>query len=452
MFKLPWTVLFVVVLLAENCWAANSNVEEWLKLLQSDRAINRIGAGKEILQTEVKPGRVLSQANNLLLGYLENGDIPDAEAVIYTELLAYSSDQNHRRTLNLASKSKDRKISKAARKSLKRFNELAEVREFSNKLEQAYQPISFAVELYSKMLQSDVEYTREEAIQELHASRIIQRDKKADNVFGYSIVNINNKSLMNMLNSDSNRERKIAAQTIYYLVAREKQLYDRIAELAKERLTEYRSFQSGTTNTGARPDLDELAWLIKSLASSGDDKYLELFDQALALNVSKLTFHTSLAKKLVGEFSKWRSALEQANSFEGVSRKAFHLYILDAPYLSIKDCALHYFIDNRLKTDDKVISLSHEEFSIFYPYVRRNAREVRPAARMLQIMAATGNANYLEVMEAAEKAPSRHLNAHAEKNIGVLKKIYRKKHGISFIENMKRKVTGKETYSETNEQ
>lgn len=420
--------------------------KELLQSLQSDSSSTRVLATKKVWQLRHKAPAFLNQANLMLTRYIadaEKYDISEDEAVRYVKLLRFTGDAEHIKTLEILLKSEVGRLVRASKKSLKHALIQLNVNTFAKSLNDKYDSMSHSMALFTAMLKSKEVLTREEGARIIYNSFLATRNRKADNPFKLDLADYSNEKLLSMLNSSVVGDQGKATKILFYMGAKDKSLYKRIALHAEAMFEE---IATTSDERAKRIASKRLIWLSKSLSSSGDSQYIPLIDRAIALNDRTLTHYAKQSKSLVPEFAKWYAKLAKVDSFEDLSERELYLLVLDAPFLSIKNPGVRHFISARLHDDPEVLALCHEEFSLFYPYVRRNGRQVAPAVYMLKIMGLSGDEKYLPVMEAALTAPSKHVVADAEANIKRLKKIYREKNGITWAEAMSSKLKGESIY------
>ncbi|GLS25647.1 hypothetical protein [Marinibactrum halimedae] len=202
---------------------------------------------------------------------------------------------------------------------------------------------------------------------------------------------------------------------MFYLGASQYGYYDIIEKQAKALIDSY--------GKSTRFQSDLLAWYVKALSSSGQEKYRSLIQQAKDLNHERLNFHASLSLIMLDRFKVWYGMMDTIGPIIDASQFDLHFLLLSAPYLSLKESGAVFLKEKRYNTDPLVIEKSFEEFSLFYPYVRRSKRQVSPAIRMMQMMALSGNEKYLNVLKKAEEtAPSEHVRAHAKAQAHALRR------------------------------
>ena len=398
-----------------------------LESLESGSEKIRLTAIGEIIRLNHKAPIFLDRANAFLNEYIAAPDKTTAstkEVALYIRMLAYSGSAEHIKTLETLSNSKNKAVIKSSKNSLKHSRKHAKVEAFAQSLNDQFADMSYTIPMYSSMLKRRVGYIRQAAMRALYDSHMAVRSKEADNPFELDAAEYSDEKLLAMLNSEDAREQNLATRILYHIGARNKALYKNVAQQANSVFANIETLDEKSRDR--RVEINKLPWLLRSLSSSGDRQYLSLFDRAISLDHRSLTFHAEQAKAILPEFEKWHVKMDAVESFEDLSEKELYLLVLDAPYLTIKNCVLVYFQENNMSRDSEVVETSLEEFSVFYPFVRRKGDQVEPAARMLQIMGATGDKKYLPVMEASLTAPSKHVIAHAAKNIKVLKKTYKK--------------------------
>jgi hypothetical protein len=261
-----------------------------------------------------------------------------------------------------------------------------------------------STKIFIALLFSSQEYTREEGQNYLYTARVAPSKRFDLNALKTApIPEIS--ALIAQLNTSVPRERILAASQIFYLGIRTPELRKNIQDHLKAYSIGHESMNS-----------DEAAWMLKALSAMGEADDKKIIAAFADSGGERLRFHAGLALALVDKFSVW---YEQINStdFTTITETQLHQLLFQAPYLTAKDAAIHYMISKRNETQN-FVDQCYTELKLFWPYVQRNAREVRPNARMMQVMARSPKPEYAELLrEIVAKAPSKHLVAHAQENL-----------------------------------
>lgn len=330
-------------------------------------------------------------------------------ALLLTQALGYSNDPQHLATLARAKTSGLNGLDKVGAKAQASVSARSATNPELGVLIDKYKKFGDSTKVFIALLFSSVEYTREEGQNYLYTALVYPSDKFDVQQF-MALPAPDVAKISAQLDSPVPRERILAATQIYYLGIRSEEIHKKITK----------QLTGLSADNIAIVDTDETAWLVKALAASGNEKDKPLIERFVQRSTGGLHFHAEMSLGLVDKFASWYSKIE-ATDFTKASETQLHILLLQAPYLSIKDAAIHHLIQSHNETAE-VAEICYNELKFFWPFVRHNAREVRPAARMMQVMARAGNPKYADLLrEIMENAPSKHLRAHAKENLGEFK-------------------------------
>ncbi len=177
---------------------------------------------------------------------------------------------------------------------------------------------------------------KQEGQYQIYNSRLSKKKEMGD-ITQYKFTNITEGKVISLLTTGSLKEVKNVLQLIFYSGIDS----PKISAIIARRL-EY--FLSKPLKEHGKVSIDELAWHAKALAASGQLSYMPLLSKLANYNHKKLAFHAAHAKVLLNGFNHFYSALEDAGKLYTLSTEALCLLALKAPYLQVKNPALHYLL------------------------------------------------------------------------------------------------------------
>ncbi|WP_370979264.1 hypothetical protein [Agaribacterium sp. ZY112] len=349
--------------------------------------------------------QIMAKCAEQLQKLLQQSNITKAESDYTLSLikaLSASSNPQHLTLLEKARQSDSRKVRSQAKKSIKKIKSRIESLPLLEEINKTYTSFSTNIGVLTWMTQSSWEYSQEVAWQDLYTARVVS--KKKSELGDYTLIPLSLDELTKALSSENSRDRKIAAQRVFYLGVKNSDIHKAIASRIQLLTTEIKS--------GITTNVDEASWFAKALSASANSNYIPVLEALKQAGNSKAEFYAEHAQSMLNMFKSWYEALDQIADIQNIRIIDFQILMLKAPYLSTKDPSMIYLINHHQETE-QVRSLCAQTIAAEWPFVRRNARQVRPAARMLQVLSRSGNPQYLELIREAQNSPSKHLQAHA---------------------------------------
>jgi hypothetical protein len=232
-------------------------------------------------------------------------------------------------------------------------------------------------------------------------------------IFGQNDRSSEMSSLMSDLDSTSSMRRVSAAKIITRSGFNNQELYKKIAAMLKA------DYDKGSDSS----HIDEMSWLCKALAASGDDQYTTLLNEIAALSPStKLQRYAKESASGIDEYAKRQAILNSQKTWDNKlnneeNRLVNMLQSGDLPI--IRDAA-------------KTISRSHSMHQVVYDATEKQINTMIPEigtsslhsdtlAWLCKALSASGNAKYSKTLESViSNTSNSSLQNHARKALMAL--------------------------------
>ncbi len=409
-FKLK-LIIFLSLLLSFSI-SATGRSDLLIEKYTSDKVKERLNAAKHIIANK-------NNSSDILLLALDHFDELQSkfgtdkyalkEALLALDILALSNKQVHLSALNKYLAQPHKKLKKSAIKAQRAIqaslNKITQAEQLRAQVKSPGRLFDF----YFAYLFGPTKVFRHEGQYQLYNARL-SKQKEVDDLTEYKFTHTTEGEIISQLSTGSLKEVKNVLQLIFYSGVDS----PKISAIIARRLE---FFLSKPLKEHGKVSIDELAWQTKALAASGDLSYMPLLSRVANYEHKKLAFHAAHAKVLLKAFNDFYSALEQTANIFTLSTEELCLLALKAPYLQVKNPALHYLVRSKyVGYDDEVSHLAYLSFKDEYPFIRRSPRHVKPAKHSILMIAKSGNESYYPVLkEAAETAPSAHVSQYADK-------------------------------------
>lgn len=221
-------------------------------------------------------------------------------------------------------------------------------------------------------------------------------------------------ALLAALNSHSITKITNSAKIITRSGRMDEEIYVKAAQLLK----------SGYMRAGTNKEkIDELAWLCKVLASSGDQKYAELLTEvATQSNNNKLEFYANQSIELISEYAERNSIMSngecssqdltpQENKFVNMIRSDNVALVKDAAKLIYRSPS----------TNSKVYEVVAEELTKRAPNVAGDREGVDALAWMCKALGSSGDTKHLQTLKTIATSDNWKLARNATEAIKMLR-------------------------------
>jgi len=198
-------------------------------------------------------------------------------------------------------------------------------------------------------------------------------------------------SLLTGLESASSVKRVNAAKIISRSGLTDQNLYEKVASLLKE------GYNAGTEAN----HVDEMAWLCKALAASGNDEYRPLLEEVAANAPSeKLKSYAQQSNGLIEEFAERSRILNQSDTWdESLSAEENRLInMLTSDNVSLKRDAAKLIV-RRLNTSFKVFDTVAATLVEMGKNFQSDNTYVDTMAWLCKALAASGDRKYIATLE-----------------------------------------------------
>ncbi len=215
-------------------------------------------------------------------------------------------------------------------------------------------------------------------------------------------------ALMIGLDSPSSAKRINASKIISRSGLANQELYTKVASLLSE---------GYATKTDA-DHIDEMAWLCKALAASGDSQYRPLFEEISAnTSSSKLERYAKQSHALIEEYAQRSQILNETKTWDenlsAVDNRLINMLNSDKAALK-RDAAK--MIIRSIKTDEKVFAAAAEALNTMAAEDHPDSTSVDTMAWLCKSLAASGNSKYIETLQKIhDSTSSSKLKMHASK-------------------------------------
>lgn len=219
-------------------------------------------------------------------------------------------------------------------------------------------------------------------------------------------------ALMIGLDSPSSYKRVNASKVISRSGLTDQELYTKVATLLRE----------GYAAKTDADHIDEMAWLCKALAASGDSQYRPLFEEVIANTPStKLKRYAKQSHALIEEYAQRSRILNETKSWdESLSAEDNRLInMLNSDNVALKRDAAK-IIMRSVKIDEKVFDAAAAALNTMAAENHPNSTSVDTMAWLCKSLAASGNSKYVETLQKIhDDTSSTKLKMHASKALKI---------------------------------
>ncbi len=216
------------------------------------------------------------------------------------------------------------------------------------------------------------------------------------------------------LESASQVQRVNAAKVISRSGLQDHAMYRMIADLLK----------AGYSAKYEKKHADEMSWLCKALAASGDQQYRELLDEIAAKAPSiKLKKYAKQSAGLIDHYAKQNQILNSTETFDDeLSAEDNRLVsMFNSDDVGLKRDAAKIALRN-FANDEKVYAAAASALSRMAKDFHFNSQYVDTMAWLCKALAASGDNKYIETLEQVHDATqSVKLRSYASKALAALK-------------------------------
>ncbi len=219
--------------------------------------------------------------------------------------------------------------------------------------------------------------------------------------------------LMSGLESASRLQRVNAAKVISRSGYRDENLYLKIEALLK----------AGYRQQGGDDHIDEMAWLCKALAASGEVKYRALLDEIATEAPSlKLQRYARQSAELIDQYAQRSRVINRTETWDDSLSGEENRFInmLKSDDLKLRRDAAKMALRN-VNVDPKVFDAAAEALASMIREKRSDTLSIDTMAWLCKALAGSGDSRYGEVLQQVYAAtPSLKLRGYAEKALRAL--------------------------------
>jgi hypothetical protein len=193
------------------------------------------------------------------------------------------------------------------------------------------------------------------------------------------------------IESTSQTHRINAAKTISISGLQDHGLYEKIAEIIK----------AGYKLPYERDHAEEMAWMCKALAASGDPKYRQLLDEVSQNSPSsKVRRHAKQSAKLIEQYAERNKVLNKSDSWdeELTDEENRLVNMLRSDDVSLRRDAAKIIVGN-VKTNEKVFPAVASTLKDMSETFRSDSLSVDTMAWLCKALAASGDSKYIADLE-----------------------------------------------------
>jgi hypothetical protein len=220
-------------------------------------------------------------------------------------------------------------------------------------------------------------------------------------------------SLLARLASSSSVERVNAAKIITRAGLADQRLYAKVATLLQE------GYATGTD----ADHIDEMAWLCKALAASGNTEYRPLLEEVAANAPSdKLKRYAEQSNGLIEDYAKRSQVLNDTERWDkSLSAEENRLFnMLGSDDLKLRRDAAR-MMARRGKADPKVFDAAAAALTGMAKNIRDESLYIDTMAWLCNALAASGDHKYVEALKEVQAATDNSkLNKYVSKALGAL--------------------------------
>ena len=220
--------------------------------------------------------------------------------------------------------------------------------------------------------------------------------------------------LMAGLESASQTQRINTAKVISRSGLTDQALYRKLAEMLK----------AGYSRKYEKDHADEMSWLCKALAASGDRQYRELLDEVATKSPSlKLQRYARQSSELIDQYAQRSKILNATDAWDAeLSAEENRLVsMLRSADIGLRKDAAKIIV-RTLATHDKVFAAAASALSGMSNALHSADSDVDTMAWLCKALAASGSAEYIELLEQVQgNTQNLKLRSYAAKAINALK-------------------------------
>lgn len=220
-------------------------------------------------------------------------------------------------------------------------------------------------------------------------------------------------SLMAQLSSSSSIERINAAKIITRSGLTDDRLYAKVAIMLKK------GYAAGADHD----HVDEMSWLCKALAASGNTKYRPLLEEVAANAPSdKLRRYAEQSEGLIEEYAKRSQVLNDTGGWDkSLSAEENRLLnMLGSDDLKLRRDAAKMIV-RRGKTDPKVFDAAADSLTGMAKDIRNESLYIDTMAWLCKALAASGDSKYIAALKEVQAASDNSkLNSYVSKALNAL--------------------------------
>lgn len=216
------------------------------------------------------------------------------------------------------------------------------------------------------------------------------------------------------LESASQTQRINTAKVISRSGLTDQALYRKIADLLK----------AGYSRQYEKDHADEMSWLCKALAASGDLQYRELLDEVATKSPSlKLQRYARQSSELIDQYAQRSQILNATDAWDAeLSAEENRLVsMLKSEDIGLRKDAAKTMV-RALGTSEKVFAAAASALSGMSNAPLSAKSDVDTMAWLCKALAASGSDEYIELLEQVQdNTPNQKLRSYADKAINALK-------------------------------
>ncbi len=220
-------------------------------------------------------------------------------------------------------------------------------------------------------------------------------------------------TLLAGLNSPSSTQRIKAAKIISRSGLIDPGLYEKVADLLKA------GYLAGSDSL----HIDEMSWLCKALAASGDKQYRPLFAEIVSKSPSgKLKRYAKQSSDLLAEYAQRSRVLNTRDNWDDhlTPEENRLVAMLKSDDVGLKRDAAK-MLARRLKTAEKVFAVAAEALLEMVANSRVDNRAIDTMSWLCKALAASGNAEFIKTLEKVKAGTDNYkLKNYATKAINAL--------------------------------
>ena len=216
--------------------------------------------------------------------------------------------------------------------------------------------------------------------------------------------------LLEVFSSDQLDRMSSAVYALSELGYSDPELFDPIEKAIQENL-----------NVKGKQHLDQLAWLIRALGFSGNEKYLPTLQMLASSDTSKVKTFAESSIQNLPKYKRWNSQISKNldNAPEGYLEQQRSLNMItsgDEELAGFGLTRIEAYYARPPQTDEALIDEVKKQLSANYLAPKMSDQMEDNVAKMCKILGLTGAVKYQGVLnEVAEKSPSPKVRRYAQK-------------------------------------